>query len=296
VADQFLTCKLRNMRSGDVQYGCVLDVKGYMLDDLFVYMTDESIEILTSGFHSTQLFDYISQYAVYVRRSGADVVATKSKRTVTLALQGPRACEALMLALEQLENSATPLQLEMPIEERTPVLKEVLADMPYMSFFHLRSGSRDKGGAALLRIGSTGEDGFEIVAPPGDLVKRLAETLIGMSPLVRPAGAYCHDILRLEAGMPRIDIDVEVGRMTPVTASLAWTLDQGKMRNHLLFGWDRLLRSSQKVRENVVLLWSWMDLRIQGAAWFPILTACRSVRSPPQLGVQLCKCVSPWHM
>ena len=40
VADQFLTCNLRAMRTGDVQYACILDSKGLIMDDAFVFLED----------------------------------------------------------------------------------------------------------------------------------------------------------------------------------------------------------------------------------------------------------------
>ena len=37
-----------------------------------------------------------------------------------------------------------------------------------------------------------------------------------------------------EAGLPRIGTDVASGLHSPVRAALSWTLDQGKMRSHLM--------------------------------------------------------------
>ena len=61
VADQFLTCSLRAMRAGDVQYACILDSKGLVLDDAFVFLEETAINILSSGWHAKQLFEYLGQ-------------------------------------------------------------------------------------------------------------------------------------------------------------------------------------------------------------------------------------------
>ena len=61
VADQFLTCSLRAMRVGDVQYACILDSKGLVLDDAFVFLHEASVNILASGWHSKQLLEYLGQ-------------------------------------------------------------------------------------------------------------------------------------------------------------------------------------------------------------------------------------------
>ena len=60
VADQFLTCSLTAMRAGDVQYACILDSKGLVLDDAFVYL-DDAVNILASGWHAKQLLEYLGQ-------------------------------------------------------------------------------------------------------------------------------------------------------------------------------------------------------------------------------------------
>lgn len=91
VADQFLSCKLQAMRAGDVQYACILDSKGLMLDDAFVYLTADSVEILSSGCHAVQVADYLGQYIVYVRRSGADVAhCLLRRRSSLMPLAKPR--------------------------------------------------------------------------------------------------------------------------------------------------------------------------------------------------------------
>lgn len=242
VADHFLTCSLSKMRTGDVQYACVLDTKGLVLDDALVYVANDAIEILTSGCHSRQLVDYIGQFVVHVRRSGADVALQRSQKVVTLALQGPKACEALCRALGSQPGGEGALRLKRAADD-TFISTSVLPKMPYMSFVELVGGEwADASAGILLRAGSTGEDGFEIVAQPGANIEWLAESLLSQAPLVRPAGLYCMDMLRMEAGMLRVGADILSGRVTPIRASLAWTLDQGKMRSHLMFGWYKLFK------------------------------------------------------
>ncbi len=61
-------------------------------------------------------------------------------------------------------------------------------------------------------------------------LRSISETLLGTD-LVKPGGLFCLDILRMEAGLPRVGADLPVGLYTPIRAALAWTLDQSKMRN-----------------------------------------------------------------
>lgn len=195
-----------------------------------------------SGHYSKQVTDYLAQYVVYVRRSGADVALEMSDRTTILSLQGPKSQEALGQALSRLAQEHQPLQLETPDHEKVLLSPIVLEGMPYMSFVDLRSPtSHDRNETAfLLRAGTTGEDGFELVAPPGFMPELLAAALLSDGQVVRPAGIYCLDMLRMEAGLPRVGTDLKSGKVTPIRASLAWTLDQSKMRSHLMFGWQRL--------------------------------------------------------
>ena len=72
---------------------------------------------------------------------------------------------------------------------------EVLEAMPYMSALSL---GKSEVKATVLRVGTTGEDGFEILGP-SPLLHEVATALL-QTPLVRPAGVYCLDILRMEAG------------------------------------------------------------------------------------------------
>lgn len=220
-ADQFLTCNLRAMRSGDVQYACILDSKGLILDDAFVLLEDDAVTILTSGCRSKQLADYIGQYVVYIRRSGADVSFRISDVSV-LGLQGPESRKALVSTLV---NTLPDMQL-ITLSEEIPLAPSLLHQMPYMSAL----ASRDlKEKVVILCAGMTGEDGFEIMGSSG-LLTKLAGALLS-SELVRPAGLFCLDMLRMEAGLPRVGADINVGMSTPVRCALSWTLDQSKMRN-----------------------------------------------------------------
>lgn len=239
VADQFLTCNLRAMRTGDVQYACVLDSKGLILDDAFVFLTDESVEILMSGHFAQQVLDYLSQYIVYVRRSGADVTFNPSPMSSVLALQGPKSCEALVQAFRHLTSDH--FHVTLPDSQAVALSPSVIEAMPYMSFLSFRNMQlQGQPLAFVLRVGTTGEDGFEILSPPGPFITELAQALLAAQPIVRPAGLYCLDMLRMEAGLARVGSDIPSGKVTPVRASLSWILDQSKMRNHLMFGWKNL--------------------------------------------------------
>ena len=76
----------------------------------------------------------------------------------------------------------------------------VLSEMPYMSALALHPWQGD--GVVLLCVGMTGGDGFEMLGPAAAVLPLASELL--SSELVRPAGLFCLDILRMEAGLPRV--------------------------------------------------------------------------------------------
>jgi aminomethyltransferase len=80
------------------------------------------------------------------------------------------------------------------------------------------------------RSGYTGEDGFEISVPIGD-VAELADTLVA-HPEVVPIGLGARDSLRLEAGLCLYGNDLDE-LTSPVEAGLTWTI--GKRRK---LSWD----------------------------------------------------------
>ncbi|MFL5281430.1 MAG: glycine cleavage system aminomethyltransferase GcvT [Rhodopila sp.] len=82
----------------------------------------------------------------------------------------------------------------------------------------------------ISRSGYTGEDGFEISVPIGD-VEELADTLVA-HPEVVPVGLGARDSLRLEAGLCLYGNDLDE-LTSPIEAGLTWTIG---MRRKL--SWD----------------------------------------------------------
>lgn len=77
------------------------------------------------------------------------------------------------------------------------------------------------------RCGYTGEDGVEISVPADRTIEVVERLLASQDGSVKMAGLGARDSLRLEAGMCLYGNDIDE-RITPVEASLAWTI--GKRR------------------------------------------------------------------
>ena len=121
---------------------------------------------------------------------------------VLLALQGPRAAEAL--------GRLCPAAAALPF---MGVTEAAVAGIPCL----------------ISRSGYTGEDGFELSAPTAQ-AEHLADALLAQ-PEVAPAGLGARDSLRLEAGLCLYGHDIDE-TTTPVEAGLVWVL--GKRRRAAL--------------------------------------------------------------
>lgn len=106
------------------------------------------------------------------------------------------------------------LALQGPDSEK--VLRDVLgidtSDMPYMWVI-------EEKGLLISRLGYTGEDGFEISIPQGDVVGIWERFIAHES--VKPVGLAARDSLRLEMGYPLYGHDID-DTTSPVEAGLQW--------------------------------------------------------------------------
>ena len=105
-------------------------------------------------------------------------------------------------------------------------------------------------GCRLTRCGYTGEDGFELSVPSRDAVA-LAEALLAMEDIVKPAGLGARDSLRLEAGLCLYGNDIDT-TTTPVEGGLTWTIGGPKTRRRQeqgFLGADKFLTPEGKLKK-----------------------------------------------
>jgi aminomethyltransferase len=142
----------------------------------------------------------------------AGVVVDHMKEQALLALQGPKAVEALA-------------RLAPGVEE-----------LGFMT-----GGAFEVGGAVawISRSGYTGEDGFEISIPAARAAQ--VADLIADQPEVKPIGLGARDSLRLEAGLPLYGHDLDSGT-NPVEAGLGFALSKRRREEGGFAGWHRIAR------------------------------------------------------
>jgi aminomethyltransferase len=154
-----------------------------------------------------------------------NVVVDHMKEQALLALQGPKAAEALAR------------------------LAPGVTELGFMT-----GGPFELGGvtAWISRSGYTGEDGFEISVPAGRAAE-IAERIAGQ-PEVKPVGLGARDSLRLEAGLPLYGHDLDL-TTTPVEAGLVFALSKRRRDEGGFAGWHRIARELEEgpVRKRVGL-------------------------------------------
>jgi aminomethyltransferase len=189
---------LEKLMPGDFQaaadmkpkYSLLLNDEGGIIDDLMATRRGDDFYVVVNG--ATKIGDIRYMES----RLPGDVVVDYMKEQALLALQGPRAAEAL--------------------EGLVPGV----SDLGFM-----QGGSFQWNGQKLWisRSGYTGEDGFEISVPAAAAAD-LADAITA-SELVKPIGLGARDSLRLEAGLPLYGHDLD-DRTTPVMAGLTFAINK----------------------------------------------------------------------
>lgn len=174
---------------GKALYSCMLNEKGGIIDDLIVYfLRDDWFRMVVNAATHDKDMAWIGEQAQ------AFDVQISERDLAMIAVQGPKAREKATQALPEDARAAT------------------LALKPFMALKF--------GGFFIARTGYTGEEGFEIMLPPGQAAA-LWQALIAQG--VLPCGLGARDTLRLEAAMNLYGQDMDEN-VTPLESGLDWTI------------------------------------------------------------------------
>lgn len=178
---------------GKVQYSCLPNTTGGIVDDLLVYRIDEKTYMLVVNASNIEKdWNWISQYNTF----GVDMKDI-SERTSLLAIQGPKSAEAL--------QSLTDIDL---------------ASMEYYTFKKGTFAGIDN--VLVSATGYTGAGGFEIYFD-----QQHSETIweaifkAGEHLDIKPIGLAARDTLRLEMGFCLYGNDIN-DSTSPIEAGLGW--------------------------------------------------------------------------
>jgi aminomethyltransferase len=202
--ESLLPADLRILKDGRLRYSLLLSDDGGIVDDLMVTRRADHFYMVVNGATKHGDIEHMRS------RLPRGVVLDHMKEQALLALQGPKAAEAL---------------------ER---LAPGVGALTFMT-----GGAFEIGGtpAWISRSGYTGEDGFEI-SVASNRVAQVADLLLGEEE-VKPIGLGARDSLRLEAGLPLYGHDLDE-TTTPVEADLVFALSKRRREEGGFPGWHRI--------------------------------------------------------
>lgn len=178
---------------GKVQYSCLPNEQGGIVDDLLVYRIDDKTYMLVVNASNIQKdWDWISKYNTF----GVEMKDI-SDQTSLLAVQGPKAAEAL--------QSLTDIDL---------------GSMEYYTFKKGKFAGFDN--VLVSATGYTGAGGFELYfdnAHAEEIWKKVFEA--GAPYGIKPIGLGARDTLRLEMGFCLYGNDID-DSTSPLEAGLGW--------------------------------------------------------------------------
>lgn len=178
---------------GKVQYSCLPNEKGGIIDDLLVYRIDEKTYMLVVNASNIEKdWNWISKF----NTEGVEMKDI-SDRTALLAVQGPKAADAL--------QSLTDI------------------DLGSMEYYTFRKGTfAGIDNVLLSATGYTGAGGFEIYVDNKDAEKLWNAVFeAGAAYGIKPIGLGARDTLRLEMGFCLYGNDID-DATSPLEAGLGW--------------------------------------------------------------------------
>ncbi len=191
---QYVTSNdVSKLTDGKVQYSCLPNGEGGIVDDLLVYrFNEEKYLLVVNASNIEKDWNWINKH----NRWGVELEDISNNMSL-LAVQGPKAVEAL--------------------QQLTQVK---LSEIPYYAFT-----VGDLGGVSDVIIsatGYTGAGGFELYVPNAD-AKKVWDVVMqaGQSYGILPCGLGCRDTLRLEMGFCLYGNDIN-DTTSPLEAGLGW--------------------------------------------------------------------------
>lgn len=206
-ATQFLQAATSNdvakLAPGDVQYSCLPNKKGGIVDDLLVYRLDDAPDMTIAGEQSYMLVVNASnelkdwRWLKRIARNFDVKLQNISAKTGLIAVQGPRAAEHLA-GLTELD----------------------LKSIQYYSFRRGRFAGCNN--VIVSATGYTGSGGFEIYAKNKDIAKIWDKIFKNSTKTgILPCGLGARDTLRLEMGYCLYGNDID-DKTSPLEAGLGW--------------------------------------------------------------------------
>jgi len=189
---QYITSNdVSKLTPGKIQYTCLPNADGGIVDDFLLYMLEENSYLLVVNASNMEKdLAWINKHNTF-----GCTINNQSDNYSLLAVQGPKSIELL----QELTN----------------------VNMSDIKYYNFKTGSISGVDDVILsRTGYTGEIGFELYVKNED-VKQLWEALFTTSIEMKPIGLAARDTLRLEKGFCLYGNDIN-DTTSPIEAGLGW--------------------------------------------------------------------------
>ena len=240
---------IRTCRPGRAQYTIWCDDRGFVMEDGVVFRHSENDFLLTAARPNLGWFD---GHRGRLRVELEDV----SEEYAVLAVQGPRSRQVLSTLTDEVEG------------------------LPYFGHTQTKVGAS---AVTLSRTGFTGDLGYELTVPADDALEVLDAVLMaGGGHGIRPFGEEALMMLRIEAGLPLIDVEwrnsrlafTDEQRVTPTELGMGWMLRRTLEDDRAYVGRDAIRRelrdgSSRWTSVGVVVDWQHWDRLYRDAGLLP---------------------------
>ena len=176
------------------QYSALTTPDGTFVDDVLTYrLADDHFLLVVNASNIIKDFRWIT---THIQGTGDAAAVNTSSRYALIAIQGPAALGIL--------------------QSLTGV------DLAAIKYYWFATGEVANVKVTISRTGYTGEDGFEVFAPPAS-AERVWDAMLaaGKPAVLVPAGLGARDTLRLEAGMRLYGNDMDE-QSTVLEADLGW--------------------------------------------------------------------------
>ena len=195
---QFITSNdINKLYPGKVQYSCLPNKKGGIVDDILVYMFEENLFMLVVNASNIEKnVDWLNDNNSYDCK-----IENKSNHFSLLALQGPESLNLLQ-----------------------KLTKVNLSDLEYYTFTHGEVSEIND--VIISRTGYTGELGFELYVK-NKYVLKLWQDLFLNDKNLKPIGLAARNTLRLEKGFCLYGNDIN-DSTSPLEAGLGWITNLSK--------------------------------------------------------------------
>lgn len=209
------TNDVSKLKIGQIQYSCIPNLQGGIVDDLLVYRLDEdkcaegetAYMLVVNASNIDKDWDWFMSF-----KPESVFMEDISEKTSLLAIQGPNAIKALQ-----------------------PLTDIDLASIEYYHFVKGTFAGMDN--VLISATGYTGAGGFEIYVE-NDKIKTLWDTIFASAKdlNIQPAGLGCRDTLRLEKGFCLYGNEIS-DDTSPLEAGLGWItkLNKGDFNSSQIF-------------------------------------------------------------